>query len=201
MSKFALLLIFIKAFFRTWKSTFNQMTVEELNHVYEKEITTNQFNKSYYLELYHILVRQRVDAVLDNSLLEQITGQLYMPNATTAYAWLARFREYVSIYITKPELHNSSEWYIPMELKNYFITSNASTSNLEYLVQDNGTCAILPFIEDIIDMLDELHNLINSIDDEITRYYYIDQLKLYHKDIHKFMIRTIDWINTYDRTR
>lgn len=200
MSKFALLLIFIKAFFRTWKSTFNQMTIEELHHVYEKEINHDQFDKSYYLELYRILIRQRVDAVLDNVLLEQITGTLWIPSAGTAFAWITRFREYVDIYKSNTEFP-TDQHYIPMELKSYFITGRGNISNLEYLVQDNGICAVLPFIEDIIEALDDLHKQINSIEDEITRYYYHEQLRPFVRDIHTFMTRTIDWINTYDRTR
>lgn len=201
MSNFALILLFIKAFFRTWKATFNQMTVEELNHVYQTEINTNVFNESYYRGLYRILVRQRVDSLLDNIMLEQITGPLYMPSASTSFAWIMKFSEFVELYITRPEVRETDKYYIPSELKNYFIIANDNISNLEYLVQDNGICAVLPYLEDVIAMLEYLTEKINSIEDEITRYYFFEQLRPYNRDIRIFMTRTIEWINTYDRTR
>lgn len=177
------------------------MTIEELTNVYDKEINNDQFNKSYYRELYKILVRQRVDAVLDSLLLEQINGVLFMPNAQTAFAWITRFSEYVQVYKSNPESINTDQHYIPMELKNYFFSKGGNVSNLEYLVQDNGICAILPFIEDIIETLDSVHIEIEGIEDEITRYYYYEQIRPFVRDIHMFMTRTIDWTNTYDRTR
>lgn len=198
MSKFALFILFVKAFFRTWKSTFNLMTLEELNHVYEKDITRNAYNKTYFEGLYNILKRQSVDVRLDSLLLEQINGQLFLPSAGTAWMWLVRFEEYVKIYQTNPD---DQQHYIPTEMKSYFIASKPNTSNLEYLFQENGVCAILPFIEDIMNKLDVIHAEVNSLEDIITRDYFLSQLSPFISDIQRFMIRTINWVNVYDRTR
>lgn len=198
MSKFALFILFVKAFFRTWKSTFNLMTLEELNHVYEKDITRNAYNKTYFEGLYNILKRQSVDVRLDSLLLEQINGQLFLPSAGTAWMWLVRFEEYVKIYQTNPD---DQQHYIPTEMKSYFVASKPNTSNLEYLFQENGVCAILPFIEDIMNKLDVIHAEVNSLEDIITRDYFLSQLSPFIGDIQRFMIRTINWVNVYDRTR
>lgn len=198
MSKFSLMLIFFKAFIHTLKTTFNQIHLEEIEKRYASNIN---FNKDYFVDLYLILKRQKVDVRLSATLLDQINGNLYLPTAGTAFAWLMEFNKYVNNYIDHPELRGTDEAYIPQELKAYFLNTNSSISNLDYLRQGDAVCAILPYVEDLIMELDITYQRIYKIEDEISRDYYLSQIRPYIRDIATFLTRTIEWVNTYDRTQ
>lgn len=198
MSKFALMLIFIKALIHTFKTTFNQIHLEEIEKRYASNIN---FNKDYFVDLYLILKRQRVDVRLGATLLDQIKGNLYLPTAGTAFAWLMEFNKYLNNYIDHPELRSTEDTYVPQELKAYFLNTNSSISNLDYLRQGDAVCAILPYVEDLILELDNTYKRIYMIEDEISRDYYLSQIRPYTRDIATFLTRTIEWVNTYDRTQ
>lgn len=201
MSKFAMLLLFIKAFIHTLKTTFNEIHLEELEHRYASTISKNGFDRAYFQDLYTILRRQRVDVRLDGPLLDQIKGPLYLPSAGTAFAWLMEFNKYLNNYIDSPQLRGSDEVYIPQDLKAYFLNTNSSISNLDYLRQGDVICSILPYVEDLIMEMNITYSRIELIEDEISRDYYYSQIKPFARDINTFLTRTIEWVNTYDRTQ